>query len=112
MKRGTYCPALAVCIVKLMKNMIALMVSWLAWLLFCRLSLPLNWLVDCLNLPWIPLTSVCLSSSSSSQWPQCHETQSWTWIRILFHDQLGFRIDQFRWLRRRCIFTYHNYHRY
>lgn len=38
MKRGTYCPALAVCIVKLMKNMIALMVSLLAWL-FCRLLL-------------------------------------------------------------------------
>ena len=38
MKRGTYCPALAVCIVKLTKNMIALMVSWLAWL-FRRLLL-------------------------------------------------------------------------
>ncbi|EFX79289.1 dishevelled-like protein [Daphnia pulex] len=67
--RGTYCPALAVCIVKLMKNMIALMIV-----------ASLNFHVECLVLLCIRLTSDCFFSSSSSKWPQRYETQSWTRI--------------------------------
>ena len=43
MKRGTFCPALAVCIVRLMKNMIALMVSLhVAFVVSCFSYIVLN----------------------------------------------------------------------
>lgn len=62
MKRGTYCPALAVCIVRLMKNMIALMVSLVLHVFLCCFVVAL-WVHLCYFDNQLKLSFFCSSSS-------------------------------------------------